>query len=257
MTFPKGYAIGLMVSPAAGTDTAPPGFPVNAVHFDGTNDHLNRGAGLTGGSDGNSILISLWFNFTGGDGVAQYFFTDSSNKILIHRRTSGLFQFRLRSAAPATLWEIDTTASYTTASNPGWHHMLIAAELDGTPVGQIYIDDSAAPFTVAEALATGSIDWTETDYFVGSTQVPGSRLNGDFAEVYITDEYLDISIEANRRKFVTGGIKPVDLGGDGSDPTGTAPLIFMSGDTDTWHTNKGSGGGFTENGALTDAASSP
>jgi len=31
----------------------------------------------------------------------------------------------------------------------------------------------------------------------------------------------------------------------------------LSGDTATWHTNKGGGGGFTENGALTTSSTSP
>src|SRR3546814_7073174 len=44
---------------------------------------------------------------------------------------------------------------------------------------------------------------------------------------------------------------------DGSTPTGSAPLVFLSGATASWHTNKGTGGGFTENGALTDAATDP
>lgn len=69
--------------------------------------------------------------------------------------------------------------------------------------------------------------------------------------------YLDLSIEANRRKFIDEYGDPVFLGGDGSLPTGSAPDIFLSGDTDSWHTNKGTGGGFTENGALSDAITKP
>jgi len=73
----------------------------------------------------------------------------------------------------------------------------------------------------------------------------------------LTNEFVDLSIEANRRKFIDAIGKPVDLGVDGSTPTGTAPLIFLSGTTIDWHTNKGSGGGFTEVGALTTATTSP
>lgn len=40
-------------------------------------------------------------------------------------------------------------------------------------------------------------------------------------------------------------------GDDGSLLTGSKPDVFLSGDVDTWHTNIGSAGGFTENGALT------
>ena len=64
-------------------------------------------------------------------------------------------------------------------------------------------------------------------------------------------------MEANRRKFIDVDGKPVDLGSDGSTPTGTVPLMFFSGPTDDWHINKGSVGGFTETGAFTDAPYSP
>src|SRR6185295_18112501 len=43
---------------------------------------------------------------------------------------------------------------------------------------------------------------------------------------------------------------PVSLGSNGSTPTGSAPLVFMSGDISAWFTNKGTGGGFTLSGTL-------
>ncbi len=81
------------------------------------------------------------------------------------------------------------------------------------------------------------------------------KLDGDIADLRIDfGTYIDLSVEANRRKFISSSGRPVDLGSDGSVPTGSAPDIFLSGDTATWHTNDGVGGGFTENGALTDGA---
>lgn len=68
------------------------------------------------------------------------------------------------------------------------------------------------------------------------------------------DNFIDFSNVTNRRLFIDAGGNPVNLGTDGSLPTGSAPDIFLSGDTDTWHVNKGTSGGFTENGTLTTAA---
>jgi hypothetical protein len=79
----------------------------------------------------------------------------------------------------------------------------------------------------------------------------------------VADYYLnlatsfDLSVEANRRKFITACKSAVLLGATGSKPTGTAPILFQSGATEAWHTNKGTGGGFTENGALSTASSKP
>jgi len=83
-------------------------------------------------------------------------------------------------------------------------------------------------------------------------------LNCEIADLYLnTATSLDLSSTANRRKFISAEDKPVDLGSDGSTPTGTAPLIFLSNPTATWQNNLGSGGNFNENGALTDAGDSP
>lgn len=49
----------------------------------------------------------------------------------------------------------------------------------------------------------------------------------------------------------------VSKGANGSLPTGTAPEFFFSGDTGTFHTNDGTGGGLTLTGTLTTASAMP
>jgi hypothetical protein len=59
-------------------------------------------------------------------------------------------------------------------------------------------------------------------------------------------------------KFRTADGKPVDLGADGSTPTGTAPQIFRTGDATAFLINVGSGGGTNDAyTGPTDAATSP
>jgi hypothetical protein len=69
--------------------------------------------------------------------------------------------------------------------------------------------------------------------------------------------HLDLSVEANRRKFISAAGKPVSLGANGSTPTGSQPIIYLANPTATWQDNLGAGGNFTENGALADAATNP
>ena len=69
--------------------------------------------------------------------------------------------------------------------------------------------------------------------------------------------FLDITTESNRRKFIDENGFPVDLGATGQLPLGADPLCFFSGATPAWQTNKGDGGGFTENGTLVTATTFP
>ena len=96
------------------------------------------------------------------------------------------------------------------------------------------------------------------DWGVGGLPDGTLKLDGSIAELWFAPGvYIDLSVEENRRKFITDALRPANLGSDGSTPTGSAPLIYLSGATSSWHTNKGTGGGFTENGDLTDSTSSP
>lgn len=256
MTFPQGYSIALQVSPAGGTSGGlPPGgggaFAANAVHFDGTNDYLLRGGALTGAADSGDIISSLWLNpavDTGG----QLLWADTSI-LRIDKDAGGVINVDMRTVAPAVVLQFGAP-DFTIAA--GWQHILWSYR-SSTQVLQVYVDDVSDTLDYS-VKNTGAIDWTGgTDYGLGAKTDGATKFGGDLAEAYITNEYLDFSVEANRRKFIDAFGKPVDLGSDGSTPTGTAALMFFSGATASWHTNKGSGGGFTETGALTDAASSP
>lgn len=67
--------------------------------------------------------------------------------------------------------------------------------------------------------------------------------------VYISTGFLDITVEANRRKFIDALGKPVGLGADGSLPTGSQPEIFA--EDGNIGNNLGSGGNATVTGTPT------
>jgi hypothetical protein len=125
----------------------------------------------------------------------------------------------------------------------------------------MYIDD--ADDEKAGTLQTDAvIDYTRANHTIGAETGGASKLNASIAEVYINyAEYIDITIEANRRKFIGANGKPVSLGDDGSIPTGTSPIVYFSvkqGDAATvFATNKGTGGNYTITGALTIATTDP
>jgi hypothetical protein len=83
-------------------------------------------------------------------------------------------------------------------------------------------------------------------------------VSGAFADFWFAPgQFIDFSIEANRRKFIDASGKPVYLGTNGEAPTGTAPAVLLSGGASSFATNKGTGGAFTLTGSLADASTSP
>jgi len=85
----------------------------------------------------------------------------------------------------------------------------------------------------------------------GGTQV----MDGKLGFFYIDQSYTDFSQESNRNLFVDQLGYPKDLGSDGSNPTGSSPLIYMKfDDISDLGKNSGTGGDFTVNGTVTAGA---
>ena len=231
-------------------------YRTGAVVFDGTNDYLTRGAAWTGSpADGGSLLASFWIKFNGGDGAEQFILgeTGTSSDDIVSRTAGDVYNFDTRTTVGTQIGISVGTGTWNSAD--GWHHVLCAFSKGANQY--LYVDGAQEDSDVP---ANSDYGWTETEWIVGAKSGGLAKLNADLADVYLTNEYLDISLAANRAKFALGG-KPVDLGGDGSKPTGTAPLLFLrrvpGAAASTFAANKGSGGGMTITGALANAGTSP
>lgn len=233
------------------------GYRANAVQFDGSNDYLTRGAELTGITDGQAGTISAWINLTGGNATDMVWLASgiTSTRFVASRLSSNVFQIFARRADATEILKLVTVATYTSAS--GWIHFLSSWDLGTAGRRRIYVND-AADLSVATFTQGETIDYVaDAAWSMGAHSGGTLKFNSDVADLWFDDSWLDISAEANRRKFITPNGKPVDLGEAGQLPTGSSPLVFLASPTASWQTNLGTGGGFTENGALTDGSSSP
>ena len=232
---------------------------VDAADFDGTNDSMARGGGLTGAADSKLGIFSAWLRLDGGDGASQYLI-EGSNAAAVLRASDNKFQIIMTSPAPATVLNIKTVNTYLASST--WLHILSSWDMGTVGARHLYINDVSdlAVTTFTDALC----DYTVADWMTGSIASggPAFRVNGCLAEFYFaTGQYLDFSVTANRRKFISAAGKPVALGATGSFPTGTTPILLHHLDDGeavaNFATNRGSGGSFTITGTLDTASTSP
>jgi hypothetical protein len=61
----------------------------------------------------------------------------------------------------------------------------------------------------------------------------------EFYDYWVDDSYIDLDVEANRRKFITAGNTPVNLGNNGQLVNGTSPQLYFGGLSSNWLSNKG------------------
>lgn len=229
---------------------------VNAVDYNGSGDYLNKATDFTGLADSKTGIFSVWLRIDGGNSSQMFLLTtggSSPNAFYVQRTAGNVFEFRGRDTGGSGVLLMSTVNSYTSSAT--WIHVLASWDLAASAT-HIYISD-VSDKTTTTATNT-NINYTDAPWLVGSSAGIGSYWNGCMAELYFAPgQYLDFSNSANRRKFISALGKPVDLGIDGSTPTGTSPILYLKNPAATVGTNSGTGGNMTINGAPTTASSSP
>lgn len=126
------------------------------------------------------------------------------------------------------------TTSGTWNSNT-WHHVFLSIDV-GASVCQLYVDGTSIT-TGATFPNNLNLQWNDGQWKISAF----SSFEGSLADVWIcAGVQLDGATQLTL--FRSGG-KPVNLGSDGSTPTGSSPIIFMTGDATTFANNNGTGGG--------------
>lgn len=229
----------------------------NAAYFDGTNDYLIRsGAWSTVPSDSKLVLLSFWIKMdAAGDGVSQEIYSvDASGGglyNLIRRTSTNTLYLRFEDNVSNVVVLGET--SETIIGSTGWVHVLASFDAANTSHRHVYLNDVAATVTYT-TYVNANMAFTKDVHAVGArSSSGGSKLNGSIAAFALwPGVYVDLSVAANRRKFIDAFGRPVDLdAASGAIATHGTPLVHLKTAVPSFETNSGNGGNFTETGALT------
>lgn len=232
------------------------GFAVQAVDLNGSTDDYERNANMTGVASNSQITFNIWFRIDGGNGTARDILRTlgvASNFIVrFQLRTDNKLALTLGDGVPLSSLSWISTSAYTAGAT--WHNWLVSADTNfsaGNKLLKVMIDGTQDTGTVTDASNAFTVGLTTvTDWFLGGT---GFEYSGCLSEFWFNQgTYLDVTTAPNLAKFYSGG-KPVNLGANGSTPTGSQPLIYdhvsSSGAASDFGNNLGSGGGWTINGS--------
>lgn len=251
-----GLGLGLAMRPQIGVST-PSLFSAFGAGFDGANDHMARGGGLTGAVDASLLSFSFWHRVTGNEGVTGTLLASSpANRILLTKTLSGRIQLTVGNAAGTILFAAASPTS-TALIVTGWAHYGVSVSTNhpaGSKIGLITKNGVSLTITPTDAGAAFDIDTTLTDAGIGANASGATRMTGDLAEFMMwPGVFLDWTSAPVLAKVYNAG-KPVDPGADGSLVTGSPPIIYQSvrfGDpASRFSENRGSGGSFSITGAL-------
>lgn len=235
----------LLASRGSTGEPAPEG-----VSFDGVNDYLSRGSDLVGNTDSKTFTFSCWV-YVDETGLASdpYVYESGSLRFAVYyQRSSNHFWINAQNSSGTNVYVqslryVDGGSNFS-AQNNTWINILASVDLAASQ-SQVYVSDvavTAAPTVISNDF----IDFTTADHRIAQ-RFSGQRYKGRISHLFLDYTKRDLSVEANRRLFITDDGKPADW----SALVALNPIIAMRMlDKDTAGDNEGTGGDFTVNGVL-------
>jgi hypothetical protein len=174
-------------------------------------------------------ILSAWVKFNNPIGDDEFIISTSAVDFLFRRFSTGEVSFSCTHSGGAGVGiRINSGAAL---SSGVWHHVLMSWDMNTVNSQRVYIDDIHSIDTdIFINGVTLNYD-TGTCCLGGASQAmppPNFPFIGCLAELYVnTAAYLNFDVESNRRLFIDAAGKPVDLGTDGSTPTGASPTYYF------------------------------
>jgi hypothetical protein len=235
----------------------------DSADFDGTNDYMTRGAGLTGAADGKAGTISFWCRLDGGDSATIRVMSNAItvggalNRFTAVRFSDNTFVIAGVNAAGSTILNLVSASTYTASAT--WLHVMASWNL-ATAAAHLYVSD-VEDLAAGSTLTDDSIDYTVADFAIGALADGQTKFDGCLAEFYLALEYIDLSVATNRAKFISTTGKPMGLGLTAQFPSGTSAIVYQhlnDGEAvANFAANAGTGGDFTITGTLATGSTSP
>jgi hypothetical protein len=224
-----------------------------AVDFDGTNDYLSRSSDLTGNADGKTFTFSAWVWPDTLDDSAIYVAgglgNDSFQVAYSNAGSPGQFTLTATSTTSTVVLSLSTSPLVLRT----FSHLLISVDLSGAGKRAVYINDVIQSVTWS-VYANTAIDFTRTSHAVGSLYGSARTTKGRASNVYLDYTYRDLSVEANRRLFITADRKPTPQ----ATLTALNPILYLPiDDPTTAHVNLGTGGDFALTGVVARSGRGP
>ena len=222
------------------------------VSFDGSSDYLSRSSDLVGNADGKTFTFSCWIYRTRLADETVYQIKTALGDFLIRLRNTSSFYIQIfGDDSTGTTRLYGHTGSSGGAVNQ-WMHLLISINLGNTSQRHIYLDDVAITPTWDSYDTFADIDFTAQNHNIGRDSTGTNSFKGRLSNLYLDYTYRDLSVEANRRLFITDDLKPAD------NQASLSPILYLPmTDADTAGDNAGTGGDFTINGVLDTAQRGP
>ncbi len=227
-----------------GSDDARDIYYMSQITFNGSAGARRSSAPTVNVRDSKKGIISMWVDFTGGNGVNQDLWvvrnnSTDGNSLALRRESNNTFSFRVGTGDATTYGSI--SSSQTITSSSGLTHLAVAWDLSTSKM-QMYVNGISTSSSPG-AFTNANVDIVNSPFHgIGGGQFNpiSPNLQARVGQVYVNyGEFLDLSVSTNLNKFYNNGT-PISLGSSGEVPTGNIPTFLLDGISIT--KNHGGGG---------------
>ena len=215
--------------------------------------YLSRATALTGITNSKKITLSFWAQFDNFGQVILSLANSSGGLNFYVDNASNTIRVLASNAAGSLILNVSTPSLVTGTA----YYIQMSADLTSTSLRSFYINGASSAVTWS-TYTNDTINYAGANlptigaYWNGSQYTAASRLDGRIAELYLSNEYVDFTQEANRLKFRDCFGNPTDLPSAITAASVPTPAIYMRFPPTSFGTNSGTGGDFTVNGTISD-----
>jgi hypothetical protein len=211
--------------------------------------YLTRTGGFSSPTNTKQITFAIRGSLNAGNGSVRALLRQSTSAqpLQIDLQSTNAFRLSARNAGGTIIGRVDSGSTLTTALGTFW----LVASLDlNAGTGLVYLNGVSSK-TGTDILTNDTINFSATSTLsLLATPTGTGLLDINVEYLFLDNRFVDLTNPADLVKFQT----LAGMLSDGSGPTGSAPLLFMTGNAATWNagTNQGGGGAFAATGTFID-----
>lgn len=227
--------------------------------FDGSTNYMSKSGSLVANTDKG--ICSFWFKSSSIASGATIIDTNISDIFtqappITFTYSGSSFQGSFVKVGSASLRSMTTNGSSYLDSK--WHNILISWDRSGAGTSGTLVIDNVVKVNGTSSGVTVNAGAAPSAWVIAADRSGNNKANINISEFYLTtNTYLDFTVVANRRKFISATNRPIFLGSTGSLPTGSQPEMYFKGTGTGFNVNTGSAGNFTATGTIGTPSTTP
>ena len=178
------------------------------VDFDGVNDYLSRSTDLVGNVDSKTFTFSAWV-YTNPVANKKIYDVDNGYFQVYVSLVNGIYSLRVTGYSSSLVLALRIDNIPLPANT--YFHIVMSIDLVNIANRKVFVNDIDVSSSITyTTFANVAIGFAKENHRIAASSYLGAAdlLKGRLSNIFLDYTYRDLSIEANRRLFITADGKP-------------------------------------------------